>query len=147
LDPVTRKIADGRHVVVSRTSLTKGLAPEKMSIIDERIHEKMGFSAYSLLSLTECGSQTGDSLLKRYKKLDRELTARGVPRPVLVMTDNHFSQYDEYVMDYCLSVGILQWIKKPMAVGMRSPLKTPALPEKRSKKRLTDVSGSFSLAM
>ena len=96
LDLVTKKIADGRHVIVSRTSLTEGLAPEEMSKLDERIHEKMGFSAHSLLSLTECGSQTGESLLKSYKKLDRDLTARGVPRPVLVMTDNHFSQYDEY---------------------------------------------------
>ena len=32
----------------------------------------------------------------------------------------------------------------PMTVGMLVPLKMPALPEKRSKKRLTDVSGSFS---
>jgi len=32
----------------------------------------------------------------------------------------------------------------PMTVGMLVPLKVPAPPEKRSKKRLTDVSGSFS---
>jgi hypothetical protein len=32
----------------------------------------------------------------------------------------------------------------PMTVGMLVPLKMPALPEKRSMKRLTDVSGSFS---
>jgi len=32
----------------------------------------------------------------------------------------------------------------PMTVGMLVPLTMPALPEKRSKKRLTDISGSFS---
>jgi hypothetical protein len=144
LDPVTKKIADGQHVIVSRTSLTEGLTPDEISRFDERIHEELGFSAYSLLSLIECGIQTCESRLKRYKKLDGELTARGVPRPVLVMTNNHVSQYHEYVMDYCKSVGILQWSEKPMAVGMLSPLKTPTLPEVRSKKRLTDVSWSVS---
>lgn len=68
---------------------------------DFKIHELEGYSTYALLSVCECGSQTGATLLERYKMLDQELTARGVPRPVVELTDNHASRYDEAVMAYC----------------------------------------------
>ena len=108
----------GPHAIVSWTSLTEGLAPDEMEIFDDKVHEHMGFSTYSLLSLTECGIQTGASLLRRYKKLDEKLTARGVPRPILEMTDNHVSRYDNDVMDYCKSVDILQWSERLMTSGI-----------------------------
>ncbi|KAK3260300.1 hypothetical protein CYMTET_8102 [Cymbomonas tetramitiformis] len=95
-----------------------GLIPEDTSVFDDRIHEHEKFSTFALISNNACGVQTGKSLLARYKVLYRELSQRGVQFPVLEMTDNHESRYDEEVMEFCQRVGIMQWAEKSNTSGI-----------------------------
>eukprot|EP00959_Pyramimonas_sp_CCMP1952_P398971 8360245-Pyramimonas_sp.AAC.1 len=131
----------GMHLIVARKSLTESLAPDiACETFDNKIHELEGYGSYSLLSLTECGVQTGESLLQRYKVLDKELIARGVKRPVLEMTDNHVSRYDDEVMEFCQSVGIHQWSEESNTSGIFQALdqnnKTCHVAYDREKKEL-----------
>eukprot|EP00959_Pyramimonas_sp_CCMP1952_P389876 8170754-Pyramimonas_sp.AAC.1 len=73
------------------------------------MHELEGYSTYGLVSECECGVQTGPTLLERYKMLDQELTVRGVPRPVVELTNYHASRYDDAVMAYCEEIQVEQW--------------------------------------
>jgi hypothetical protein len=79
-------------------------------------------STFGLLSNTECGVQTGESCLEAYKMLDRELTARGIPRPVVMMTDNHSSRKAEAVLAFCKKVGIRQFFEISNASGFLQAL-------------------------
>jgi hypothetical protein len=53
--------------------------------------------------------QTAKSVLDSNRVLDKELTERGVPRPVVILTDNHRSRKDEAVLAFCQEVGIRQF--------------------------------------
>jgi len=99
----------GCHLILARSTLTASLGPEEAVVFDSKIHEMEGYSTFCLVSLTEKGSQTGVTLLERYKMLDKELTARDVERPVVEMTDNHVSRYSDEVMEFCKAHGIIQW--------------------------------------
>jgi hypothetical protein len=67
----------------------------------DTINEEAGYSTYGLVSNTECGMQTGVSLLERLELLDTELTARKIVRPVLLMADKHASRFSEHVAAFC----------------------------------------------
>jgi hypothetical protein len=99
----------GCHLILARSTLTASLGPEEASVFDNNIRELEGYSTFCLVSLMEKGSQTGVTLLERYKMLDQELTARDVERPVVEMTDNHVSRYSDEVMEFCNAHGIIQW--------------------------------------
>ena len=45
-------------------------------------------------------------MLESYRLLDKELTERGVPRPVVILTENLSSRKDEAVLNFCQEVGI-----------------------------------------
>ncbi|KAK3249698.1 hypothetical protein CYMTET_40890 [Cymbomonas tetramitiformis] len=107
----------GAHLMLSREVLTEGLAPDEIEVFDSRIHEQQKLSTYGLVTINESGVQTGTTLLERYKMLDQELSARNVERPVVEMTDNHDSRYDEDVMSFCESKGIVQWSEKANTSG------------------------------
>ena len=60
------------------------------------------YSSFGLLSTNECGVQTEATCLQAYMMLDRELTQRNIPRPVVMLTDNHASRKGESVLDFCV---------------------------------------------
>ena len=100
----------GPQILVARKSLTGSCAPNiACETFDAKIHELEGYSTFGLVSVCECGVQTGVTLLARYKMLNQELIARGVPRPVVELTDNHASRYDDAVMAYCEEIQVEQW--------------------------------------
>ncbi|KAK3261760.1 hypothetical protein CYMTET_29349, partial [Cymbomonas tetramitiformis] len=107
----------GAHLMLARETLTESLSPDEVSVFDSQIHEHQKFSTYGLMTLNESGCQTGVTLLQRYHMLDAELNARGVPRPVVEMTDNHDNRYDEHVLAFCAAKGILQWSEKANTSG------------------------------
>ncbi|KAK3269961.1 hypothetical protein CYMTET_21613 [Cymbomonas tetramitiformis] len=107
----------GAHLLLARDTLTESVSPDELSSFDSCIHEHQKLSTYGLLTLNESGCQTGTTLLQRYVMLDAELTARGVPRPVVEMTDNHDSRYDEQVLEFCKEKGIVQWSEKANTSG------------------------------
>ncbi|KAK3268255.1 hypothetical protein CYMTET_23230 [Cymbomonas tetramitiformis] len=107
----------GAHLMLSREVLTEGLAPDEIEVFDSRIHEHEKFSTFGLVTINESGVQTGTTLLQRYKMLDEELSARGVERPVVEMTGNHDSRYDEEVMAFCEAKQIVQWSEKANTSG------------------------------
>ena len=45
--------------------------------------------------------------------LDKELTDRGVPRPVVMLTDAHASRQDEDILEFCREVQIRQFAEPP----------------------------------
>jgi len=108
----------GCHIILARKTLTDSLAPPECDVFDNKIHEKEGYSTFSLVSLTECGVQTEVSLLERYRLLSKELAARGVTLPVVETTDNHVSRYGDQVIDYCAGNGIVQWSEESMTSGI-----------------------------
>ena len=73
----------------------------------------MMLSTFGLITNNAHGIQTGQSLLARYKVLDQELTARGVPRPVVELSDNHESRFDPQVMAFCAEKKIRQFFEPP----------------------------------
>jgi hypothetical protein len=60
------------------------------------------YSSHGLISTNECGVQTEATCLQAYKMLDCELTQRNIPRPVVMLTDNHASRKGESVLDFCV---------------------------------------------
>ncbi|KAK3240080.1 hypothetical protein CYMTET_50046 [Cymbomonas tetramitiformis] len=103
--------------MLAREVLTEGISPDDIQVFDNQIHEHQKFSTFGLVTINESGCQTGQTLLQRYQMLDQELTARGVERPVVEMTDNHDSRYDERVMKFCEEKGIVQWSEKANTSG------------------------------
>ncbi|KAK3271485.1 hypothetical protein CYMTET_20164 [Cymbomonas tetramitiformis] len=113
----------GLHVLVARNTLTKGLTPEILEdTFTNEIREGEKISTYGLITLNECGVQTELSLEERYKVLIKELEHRGVPLPVVELTDNHASRYGEMVMITAEGAGIRQFSEKPNSSGFLQAL-------------------------
>ena len=112
----------GLHVLMERTTITEDLCIEQFAKFDKKINEQFGVSTYGLISTTERGVQTGSSLLEVYRMLDKELTDRGVPRPVVMLTDAHASRQDEDVLEFCREVQIRQFAEPPATSGWAQAL-------------------------
>ena len=56
-------------------------------------------------------------MLESNRVLDKELTERGVPRPVVILTENLSSRKDEAVLNFCQEVGIRQFFELPDTSG------------------------------
>lgn len=112
----------GMHLIVARSTLTESFAVEELAAFDKKIHELEGYSTFGLVSLTDCGVQTGVTLLERYKLFDEELTAAGIKRPVLELTDNHLSRYSDEVMAYCEEKDIHQFSEPAKSSGFLQAL-------------------------
>ena len=64
--------------------------------------------------------QTAKSVLDSNRVLDKELkelTERGVPRPVVILTENISSRKDEAVLNFFQEVGIRQFFELPDTSG------------------------------
>lgn len=69
--------------------------------------------------------QTAKSVLESNRVLDKELTERGVPRPVVILTENLSSRKDEAVLNFCQEVGIRQFFELPDTSGLSSGILLP----------------------
>ena len=103
----------GFHALIERATVTEDLCIDEFASFDNKICEQFGVSTHGLISTTEHGVQTGASLLAAYKMLDRELSMRGVPRPVCMLTDAHASRQDEEVLEFCREVRIREFAEPP----------------------------------
>eukprot|EP00854_Cymbomonas_tetramitiformis_P009841 gene9842-11656_t len=108
----------GPHIIIARECLTESCAPDEVAVFDDCINEKLKYSTHSLISNNQCGVQTGPTLLQRSHLLDRELAARGTVRPVVEMTDNHDSRYDDDMMQFCEEKQIIKWSEKANTSGI-----------------------------
>ena len=68
----------GLHVIFPKASTTSDQVPDESTIFTDRILEETAVSTYGLISNTEDGIQTQDTLLERYEMLVEELDARGI---------------------------------------------------------------------
>ena len=76
----------------------------------------------SVISVTEKGYQTGATLLATLKHWDRQLIARGVPKPVLWMTDGHASRLSLTVLQWCRDNQWIMLLSPPHTTGIHQPL-------------------------
>ena len=76
-----------------------------------------------LISVTECGSQTGKSLMDLFKQFDKWLTRHKVVRPVCVMTDGHGSRFSELpLLNFCKDKQIWMFVSPPDTTSVLQPL-------------------------
>ena len=68
------------HLIFSGKDIQRQVVPQGDKIED------------LVISVTEKGYQTGATLLATLKHWDKQLLARGVPKPVVWMTDGHASR-------------------------------------------------------
>ena len=106
--------AYGAHVLVARENITEGIVADELEgVFDNQINEHGRYSTHGLITNTKKGVQTGVSLLEAYKMLDKELEERNIPRPVVMLTDNHESRYDDEVLAFLKEKQIRQFAEKP----------------------------------
>lgn len=102
----------GSHLVLARDTITDDLLPDNSKVFTDRIIEEMRVSTYGLISLTDCGVQTGATLVGRTKMFVEEMDARGGFEPLesgcrcIMLGDNHSSRDDEEYLEYCEKNGI-----------------------------------------
>jgi hypothetical protein len=97
-------------------------AVDSFELFNEEIFEHFMYSTYGLVSLNEHGVQTAETCLNAYIMLDRELTARKIPRPVVMLTDNHASRKGEpYLRRHQMQGGR----RRRRRVGSRGRGRTP----------------------
>ena len=76
--------------------------PDSLNMFDQVIDERTQISSHGLISQTDNGVQTGTTLLNRLKMLKGELEERGVPFPVVILSDNQLSRKVEFVTCWLL---------------------------------------------
>ena len=75
-----------------------------------------------MVSTTEFGYQTGESMLEFYKNFDEVLTKENVTIPVVVMTDGHSSRFDLDLLKFCQEKQIIQFWSPPDTTSLLQPL-------------------------
>uniref|UniRef100_A0A7S3NNK5 DDE-1 domain-containing protein n=1 Tax=Aureoumbra lagunensis TaxID=44058 RepID=A0A7S3NNK5_9STRA len=90
----------GPQIIVAKKTITEGLAVDALKVFKDEIHEEFHCSTFGIISNTQYGVQTGDTFLDYLKKLDRELSARGINEEVVVLSDSHASRKDVRVLQY-----------------------------------------------
>jgi hypothetical protein len=76
----------------------------------------------SKISATAKGYQTGSTLLETLKIWDRQLTERGVPKPVVWTTDGHSSRLNRDVLGWCRENEWIMFISPPHTTGIHQAL-------------------------
>jgi hypothetical protein len=118
--------AYGPGILIAREHLTESLLPrgdyQLDKVFNNQIFEHAAISSYSLIHNNKAGCQTQKSLKDAMEMLDKELRAREVPRPVVVMSDCHESRYGKELLAWCKSVGIFFFFEKPKTSGFLQAL-------------------------
>jgi hypothetical protein len=100
----------GPHLIFKGEYMQRQMIPRK---------EAVGFAK---VSATKKGYQTGSSLLDTLRFWDRELTARGVPKPVVWTTDGHSSRLNRDVLQWCRDNQWIMYISPPHTTGIHQAL-------------------------
>eukprot|EP00958_Prasinococcus_capsulatus_P023688 scaffold3586_cov404-Prasinococcus_capsulatus_cf.AAC.26 len=108
----------GLVILLARSQFTASMIPDEMEVFTEKIDEEAKFSTYGMVALTERGMQTGQTLLESMRQLDSELSARGVKRPVVIMSDQHASRFDADVLEFCAEHSMRLWLEKPQTSNL-----------------------------
>ena len=96
------------QVIFSGKSITSSMAPQ--SVVDKIPH--------LLVSTTENGVQTKESLLAAYKEFDEYLTEMDIERPVVLVTDGHSSRFDYEVLEFLEKKQIRLFLTPPDTTGL-----------------------------
>ena len=96
------------QIIFSGSGLTSHMAPEATRKIPNL-----------LVYVNKCGVSDHTSLLAAYKELDRVLSEKEVPRPVIIVTDGHLSRFDENVLSFLQSAQLNLFILHPDTSGGR----------------------------
>ena len=113
----------GLHTIFPKVNTTGDQVPEECAIFTDRIIEEAAVSTYGLMSNTEDGIQTQETLLARYEMLVEELDARDIqPLPsgcrIVETSDGHSTRKGIKVMDFCNDNGIWQWLEEADTSGI-----------------------------
>ena len=98
------------HLIFSGKNIQRQMVPKGEKMKD------------SVISVTEKGYQTGATLLATLQHWDKQLIARGVPKPVLWMTDGHASRLSLAVHKWCRSAEWIMNLSSPHTTGIHQPL-------------------------
>jgi hypothetical protein len=90
----------GIHIIIDRTELNAHNIPDTLGIFDQRICEFTKVSSYGMLTTNDHGVQTGISLIAWLHMFKLELIHRGVPSPIVILSDNHSSREVREVMNW-----------------------------------------------
>ena len=71
-----------------------------------------------LISTTEHGSQTHESLLAAYKSLNAYLSSKNVAHPVVIIADGHSSRFDTKVLKFLKNSNMRLHITPPDTTGV-----------------------------
>ncbi|KAK3277363.1 hypothetical protein CYMTET_14622 [Cymbomonas tetramitiformis] len=103
----------GDQVIFAQSRLSDNMAIEEARhIFTNQIHEAQHISTFLLVSPTEKGVQTGDTLGDRMDMLDKEVTARGLPRPLIILTDGHKSRFSHQVLSKCREYQFKMYVER-----------------------------------
>ena len=102
----------GDQIILPQIKLTDDLAIEAGAVFTNEIHESQLVSTYLLVSPTEKGVQTGDTLAERMDMLHREVTARGLSRPIIILTDGHKSRFSHKVLTKCREYNFRMYVER-----------------------------------
>ncbi|KAK3246016.1 hypothetical protein CYMTET_44436 [Cymbomonas tetramitiformis] len=58
------------------------------------------------------GVQTGNTLAERMDMLDKEVSARGLPRPISILTDGHKSRFSNEVLSKCREYQFRMYVER-----------------------------------
>lgn len=113
----------GLHTIFPKANTTGDQVPQECAIFTDRIIEESAVSTYGLMSNTEDGIQTQETLLARYGMLVEELDARNIqPLPsgcrIVETSDGHSTRKGIKVMDFCNDNGIWQWLEEADTSGI-----------------------------
>lgn len=98
------------HLIFSGQYIQRQMVPNRKNVPN------------SVISVTEKGYQTGATLLKTLQHWDEQLKARGVPKPVVWMTDGHASRLSLAVLKWCRDNQWIMYLSPPHTTGIHQPL-------------------------
>ena len=103
----------GDQVILAQAQLADNLAIEAgRKVFANEIHEAQKVSTYLLVSPSAKGIQTGTTLGERMDMLDREVTARGLKRPIVILTDGHKSRFSGEVLRKCAEYKFRMFVER-----------------------------------
>ena len=100
----------GAHMIFSGKHIQRQMVPDRSKVPG------------SIISVTEKGYQTGETLLATLKSWDKDLIAREVPKPIIWMTDGHASRLSLSVLKWCRDNQWLMYLSPPHTTGIHQPL-------------------------
>ncbi|KAK3263969.1 hypothetical protein CYMTET_27261 [Cymbomonas tetramitiformis] len=103
----------GDQIIFAQARLTSDMAIDAArSTFTNEIHETQRVSTFLLISPAEKGVQTGHTLAERMDMLDKEVSARGLLRPIIILTDGHKSRFSDEVLSKCREYQFRMYVER-----------------------------------